>query len=187
MTAEGAGTVDIDGVAHLCEETPCKRRIDVRRWEVRSSGWSSPYVVTFQRYDGSEAACSCDDGIFRRRCRHIDALRLHMRTHPSPSVQLEASVQAPEPKATANVVRFVEQRSSRVEPRRPVECTVEDVDLEGEEGQIIPGVLVTCGRCKYSVEVFGQEARSHRRGFIMLREDCPMRQSNYYVDWSKDY
>ena len=79
------------------------------------------------------------------------------------------------------------------EPKRPVECVIEEVDLEveDEEGRAhdrtIPGVTVTCGRCKHSVEVFGQEIQSHRRGFVMLREECPKRESNFYVDWSKDY
>lgn len=61
-----------------------------------------------------------------------------------------------------------------------VECTVEEVELEGDY-DTVPGVCVTCGRCDRQVEVFGDSDRSIRRGLVMLREECPNEESNFYV------
>lgn len=76
-TAPTAGRMNIGGTTYLVQETPCKRRIDVRRWEVRKVGdeIGKPYVVTFQAEDGSQTACSCKGGIFHKHCKHMDAFR----------------------------------------------------------------------------------------------------------------
>lgn len=61
-----------------------------------------------------------------------------------------------------------------------VKCEVEEVTLEGDCGEV-EGVCVRCGRCDHEVEVFGTSARSVRRGLMMLREDCPQGEDNYYT------
>ena len=73
----GPAHMNIGGTDYIVRETPCKRRIDVRRWEVRKVGEevSAPYVVTFQAEDGSKTACSCKGGIFHKHCKHMDTMR----------------------------------------------------------------------------------------------------------------
>ena len=75
--ASGPVRMDIGGTTYSVKETPCKRRVDVRRWEVRKLGdeIGTPYVVTFQATDGSKTACSCKGGIFHKHCKHMDALQ----------------------------------------------------------------------------------------------------------------
>ena len=66
----------IKGGDYLARETSPKRRMDVRRFEVRRDGElvQEPYVVSFQNHDASEAQCSCKDWIYRRHnCKHIQA------------------------------------------------------------------------------------------------------------------
>jgi hypothetical protein len=59
-----------------------------------------------------------------------------------------------------------------------VRVEVEEIELEGEHGGIIPSICVTCTKCGECAEVWGTTARSVRRGCIMLREGCE--EDNYY-------
>lgn len=59
---------------------------------------------------------------------------------------------------------------------------VEEVDLEGNDGQLIPGITVTCSRCDHCVEVFGKSERSIRRGCVLLKEECPNNEDNWYTN-----
>jgi hypothetical protein len=61
-----------------------------------------------------------------------------------------------------------------------VKCEVEEVELDGDHGTV-PGVCLTCGECDHKVEVFGTSGRSIRRGLVMLREECPNGEENYYT------
>lgn len=62
-----------------------------------------------------------------------------------------------------------------------VTASIEETDLESDTGATIPGLIVTCHRCGHSVEVYGTEAVSARRGGVMLREECPEGAHNFYV------
>lgn len=62
-----------------------------------------------------------------------------------------------------------------------VECTVEEVDVTNDSGREIPGICVACGRCDHKVEVFGRSESSEKRGLVMLREQCPEEEQNFYV------
>ena len=44
---------------------------------------------------------------------------------------------------------------------------------------------LTCSRCGHSVEVYGTEEASAKRGAMMLREECPNSENNFYdvSDW----
>ena len=60
---------------------------------------------------------------------------------------------------------------------------VEEDELDGDYGSV-SGLRITCPRCGHEVEVFGTDERSAKRGAVMLREECPRGESNYYVaDW----
>ena len=61
-----------------------------------------------------------------------------------------------------------------------VKCESDEVELEGDYGPVA-GLCVRCGRCDHEVEVYGTSGRSLRRALIMLREECPFGESNFYV------
>lgn len=62
-----------------------------------------------------------------------------------------------------------------------VNVTVEEVELEGDHDNPIDGVAVCCGRCGHTVEVFGTSDASIKRGCVMLREECPKGEKNFYA------
>ena len=62
-----------------------------------------------------------------------------------------------------------------------VECEVDFDEVEGENGRMIPGCNVTCGKCGAVEESFGQGPGSVRRCFALLRENCPGQEKNFYV------
>lgn len=57
---------------------------------------------------------------------------------------------------------------------------VQEDELEGDDAQI-PGLRITCPRCGHEVEVFGTGEASAKRGGVMLRDECPRRERNFYV------
>ena len=62
-----------------------------------------------------------------------------------------------------------------------VNVTVDEVELENDDGWTVAGLTLTCERCGHTVEVFGTEIESSRRGAVMLREECPEGSLNFYV------
>jgi hypothetical protein len=67
-----------------------------------------------------------------------------------------------------------------------VDVTVEEIELEDEDGRPVDGVEVCCGRCGHIVEVFGTSDASVKRGCVMLRESCPKGEKNFYVTEDQD-
>lgn len=63
-----------------------------------------------------------------------------------------------------------------------VECTVEEVDLKNDRGMLIKGVRVECGRCDHKTESFGTGPKSIMRCLVLLKEQCPQDESNFYVE-----
>lgn len=61
-----------------------------------------------------------------------------------------------------------------------VEVEIEEVLLENERGIEVESICATCSRCDHEVEVYGTSDMSVRRACIMLREDCPMGEENFY-------
>jgi ribosomal protein S27E len=61
-----------------------------------------------------------------------------------------------------------------------VEVETEEVLLENELQQVVGGIRVRCTRCDHEVDVFGTSDQSVRRGCIMLREECPQGEENFY-------
>ena len=60
-----------------------------------------------------------------------------------------------------------------------VKIDVSEEDLDGDYGTV-PGLIITCTRCQHSVEVFGIEEPSVKRGAVMLRNECPFDEDNFY-------
>ncbi len=63
-----------------------------------------------------------------------------------------------------------------------VECEVAEVDLTNEDGRDVPGICVTCSRCDHETESYGTGDNSVKRCLVLLREECPKGESNFYVE-----
>lgn len=62
-----------------------------------------------------------------------------------------------------------------------VEVEIEETEVDGR-----PGLKVTCAKCGHETCVYGQGLRSARRAAIMLKEECPEGEENFYkVDESE--
>lgn len=63
-----------------------------------------------------------------------------------------------------------------------VECRVEETELEGDHGGSVDGVCARCSRCQHVTESFGTSEASRRRCLVLMREECPRHESNFYVE-----
>lgn len=61
-----------------------------------------------------------------------------------------------------------------------ISVTIQEEEIEGDYGGYLDGLRLTCTQCGHEVTVFGTEAASARRGAIMLRDECPANESNFY-------
>ena len=61
-----------------------------------------------------------------------------------------------------------------------VSCSVEFVDLPGDDREV-PGVEAKCNRCGHTTESFGTGPNSITRCLVLMREECPLNESNFYV------
>lgn len=62
-----------------------------------------------------------------------------------------------------------------------VNCTIEETELPGDYGEV-PSVRATCSRCGHQTESYGTSDVSIRRCLVLLREECPKDENNYYVN-----
>jgi hypothetical protein len=64
-----------------------------------------------------------------------------------------------------------------------VNVEIEEDEFDGDHTSVA-GLRLTCTRCGHEVEVFGTDERSAKRGAVMLRDECPRGERNFYiVDW----
>lgn len=63
-----------------------------------------------------------------------------------------------------------------------IECEIEEVTLEGDSGREIDGIQATCTACDHKTESFGTSERSVKRCLILMREECPQGEENFYVE-----
>ena len=61
-----------------------------------------------------------------------------------------------------------------------VRCDIEETDLEGDYGTV-SGIHAVCGRCGHETESFGTSDASIKRCLVLMREECPEGESNFYV------
>lgn len=61
-----------------------------------------------------------------------------------------------------------------------VETTTTVIELDGDYGQV-ESVEVTCDRCNHAEQSYGTGESSVRRCAILLRENCPLGENNYYA------
>jgi len=62
-----------------------------------------------------------------------------------------------------------------------VTCRISEIDLEGDFGDI-PSVCALCSRCGHETESYGTSGASRRRCLVLMREECPEGENNFYVD-----
>ena len=63
-----------------------------------------------------------------------------------------------------------------------ISCSMLETTLENEDGREQDGILATCRECGHETESFGTGDRSRRRCLVLMREECPNGEENYYVD-----
>jgi hypothetical protein len=64
-----------------------------------------------------------------------------------------------------------------------VKVEIEEVDdIEDEHGIERDGVRATCSRCDHVTESFGQKPKSRMRCILLMRDECPNNEENFYVD-----
>jgi hypothetical protein len=56
-----------------------------------------------------------------------------------------------------------------------------ETELENDFGTMTAGLEVTCAKCGHTVEVFGTHQQSAKRGGVMLSQECPEGENNFYV------
>ncbi len=61
-----------------------------------------------------------------------------------------------------------------------VNCEVEEITLQGDHGDV-ESVCATCSRCGQSEESYGTGDASINRCLVMLRQNCPRGEQNFYV------
>lgn len=59
-----------------------------------------------------------------------------------------------------------------------VDCYIEQMDGFEEEP---PETRAECNRCRHETESYGTEDVSIRRCLVLMREECPLRENNYYI------
>ena len=67
-----------------------------------------------------------------------------------------------------------------------VECDVTKTRIRGNSGFWNDGVEVICSKCGETTESFGTSEKSVRRCLVLLREKCPRREANFYVQSKAD-
>lgn len=66
-----------------------------------------------------------------------------------------------------------------------VPTSITEIEIENDDGRMIDSLRVTCTKCGHSVDIFGTELKSAKRGAATLHETCPEELNNrYQVDWS---
>ncbi len=71
---------------------------------------------------------------------------------------------------------------NRLEQSMKVKCSVEETELENDQGRPVQGVVVTCTKCDHKTESFGTGEASIKRCLALMREECPEDEENYYLN-----
>lgn len=66
--------------------------------------------------------------------------------------------------------------------RPGVSCNIKTITLDNESGIEVEGVQATCANCLHETASFGTSEVSIRRCLALMREECPLGDSNWYVD-----
>jgi hypothetical protein len=61
-----------------------------------------------------------------------------------------------------------------------VQVEIEEIELEGDYAPV-PSVCARCSRCGHETESYGTGTGSVKRCLVLLREECPEDENNFYV------
>lgn len=67
-----------------------------------------------------------------------------------------------------------------------VKCQITKATLTNDDGRDVDGVIAYCNRCGHETESFGTSESSIKRCLVLMREECPLTQGNFYIaedDW----
>lgn len=67
------------------------------------------------------------------------------------------------------------------EKSHAIHCSIEQCDLMNDNGNYVPGVEATCPKCGHVTQSFGTGERSVKRCLVLMREECPNGERNFYV------
>jgi hypothetical protein len=56
------------------------------------------------------------------------------------------------------------------------------VTLKNDSGIEVDGVEATCLNCDHKTQSFGTGEKSRKRCLVLMREECPEGEENYYKD-----
>jgi hypothetical protein len=62
-----------------------------------------------------------------------------------------------------------------------IKCEINEGELENDEGRQVPAVFAECSRCHNVTESFGTSSQSILRCLVLMREECPRDERNFYV------
>lgn len=63
-----------------------------------------------------------------------------------------------------------------------VGCEINEIELVGDSGLDIASVEAICSRCDHRTESFGTSESSIKRCLVLMREECPQGEENFYVE-----
>lgn len=58
-----------------------------------------------------------------------------------------------------------------------VECEIEEIEQDGQ-----PAIQATCTACEHTTVSYGTSDRSIKRCLVLMREECPEGETNFYVE-----
>lgn len=61
-----------------------------------------------------------------------------------------------------------------------VAISVTEVEIDGDYDNSAAGVEITCSKCGHTEDSFGTDEPSINRCAVLLRENCPLGESNFY-------
>lgn len=62
-----------------------------------------------------------------------------------------------------------------------IKCRIVEDTIE-EGGKTGRGVIATCLECDHATQSFGTGESSRKRCLVLMREECPNHDENFYVD-----
>jgi hypothetical protein len=60
-------------------------------------------------------------------------------------------------------------------------ANIHEVTLTNDSGFEVEGVKATCSLCNYSTESYGSSYASRKRCLVLLRLQCPRRETHFYI------
>lgn len=63
-----------------------------------------------------------------------------------------------------------------------VPCETSAETRENDDGVEVDGISATCTRCDHETFSFGTSDASVRRCLVLMREECPKNETNFYTD-----